>query len=136
LNEEANAVGAIETIMSAVARVGCSYEILGFDDGSQDKYVGGRRGVLSGKSVRPVRLVCNKVNGGLAYNFVEGALQGWGRYYRSLQKQSRKSFAPAARPTSFLPASWKFETDRFGARSYRSCIPACQSCKLVPASIS
>jgi hypothetical protein len=40
LNEEANAVGAIETIMSAVARVGCSYEILGFDDGSQDNTLG------------------------------------------------------------------------------------------------
>ena len=36
LNEEANVVGTLETIMSALVRVGCSYEILVFDDGSQD----------------------------------------------------------------------------------------------------
>ena len=29
LNEEENVVGTIETIMSALTRVGCSYEILG-----------------------------------------------------------------------------------------------------------
>ena len=35
LNEEANVVGTIETIMHALSRVGCSYEILVFDDGSR-----------------------------------------------------------------------------------------------------
>ena len=40
LNEEENVVGTIETIMSALTRVGCSYEILVFDDGSQDNTAG------------------------------------------------------------------------------------------------
>jgi hypothetical protein len=34
--EEANVVGAIETIVSAMERVGCRYEILVSDDGWRD----------------------------------------------------------------------------------------------------
>jgi glycosyltransferase involved in cell wall biosynthesis len=40
LNEEANVVGTIETITRVMERVGCSYEILVFGDGSQDNTSG------------------------------------------------------------------------------------------------
>ena len=40
LNEEENVAGAIETIMSAMERVGCRFEILVFDDGSNDNTSG------------------------------------------------------------------------------------------------
>src|SRR5260370_15468770 len=35
LNEESNVLGTVETITTAMERVGCSYEILVFDDESQ-----------------------------------------------------------------------------------------------------
>ena len=82
LNEEANVVGAIEIIISAMTLVGCSYEILVFDDGSQDNTSGVVAAFQSQHPDAPVRLFRSKVNRGLAFNFVEGAFQGRGRYYR------------------------------------------------------
>jgi glycosyltransferase involved in cell wall biosynthesis len=82
LNEEEHVVGAIETIMSVMTRVGCSYEILVFDDGSRDNTTGVVTAFQSAHPQAPVRLFCNKKNRGLAYNFVEGAFQGRGHYYR------------------------------------------------------
>jgi glycosyltransferase involved in cell wall biosynthesis len=81
LNEEENVLGAIETISKAAACVGCSYEILVFDDGSKDNTSGVVAAYQSANPQAPVRLFRNKVNQGLAYNFVEGAFQGRGRYY-------------------------------------------------------
>ena len=40
LNEEENVLGTIETITKTMDRVGCSYEIVVFDDGSQDNTSG------------------------------------------------------------------------------------------------
>ncbi|HEY7664513.1 MAG TPA: glycosyltransferase family 2 protein [Xanthobacteraceae bacterium] len=82
LNEEENVVGAIETIMSAMRRVGCSYEVLVFDDGSRDNTSGVVAAFQAANPQAPVRLFRNEINRGLAYNFVEGAFQGRGRYYR------------------------------------------------------
>ena len=82
LNEEENVVGAIETIMSAMARAGGNYEILVFDDGSGDNTSGMVTTFQSANPQAPVRLFRNKTNRGLAYNFVEAAFHGRGRYYR------------------------------------------------------
>ena len=84
LNEEENVVGTIETIMSALTRVGCSYEILVFDDGSQDNTAGVVTAFQAAHPQAPVRLFRNKVNRGLSFNFVEAAFQGRGRYYRAV----------------------------------------------------
>jgi glycosyltransferase involved in cell wall biosynthesis len=84
LNEEENVLGTIETITKTMDRVGCSYEILVFDDGSQDNTSGVVTAYQSANPQAPVRLFRNKVNRGLAYNFVEGAFQGRGRYYRAV----------------------------------------------------
>jgi glycosyltransferase involved in cell wall biosynthesis len=82
LNEEANVVGAIETIVSAMERVGCSYEILVFDDASRDNTSAVVTAFQAENPQLPVRLFRNATNRGLAYNFVEAAFQGRGRYYR------------------------------------------------------
>jgi glycosyltransferase involved in cell wall biosynthesis len=84
LNEEENVLGTIETITKAMERVGCRFEILVFDDGSQDDTSGVVAAYQSANPQAPVRLFRNKVNRGLAYNFVEGAFQGRGRYYRAV----------------------------------------------------
>ena len=84
LNEEANVLGTIETITSAMERVGCSYEILVFDDGSRDNTSGVVATYQEAHPQAPVHLFRNKVNRGLAYNFVEAAFQGRGRYYRAV----------------------------------------------------
>src|SRR5262245_38110838 len=84
LNEEKNVVGAIETIMSAMTRVACSYEILVFDDGSRDNTPGVVAAFQAANPRASVRLFRNKVNRGLSYNFVEAAFQGRGRYYRAV----------------------------------------------------
>jgi glycosyltransferase involved in cell wall biosynthesis len=84
LNEEENIVGTIETIMTALTRVECSYEILVFDDGSQDNTSGVVAAFQATNPRAPVRLFRNKVNRGLSYNFVEAAFQGRGHYYRAV----------------------------------------------------
>lgn len=84
LNEEDNIIGTIETIMNAMVRVGCSFEILVFDDESQDNTSGVVAAFQLANPQAPVRLFRNKVNRGLAFNFVEGAFHGRGRYYRAV----------------------------------------------------
>jgi glycosyltransferase involved in cell wall biosynthesis len=82
LNEETNVLGTINTIQNAMQRIGCAYEILVFDDGSRDNTGGVVAGFQATNPQAPVRLFRNQINRGLAYNFVEGAFQGRGRYHR------------------------------------------------------
>jgi len=82
LNEEKNVVGTIETLREAMARLGCSYEILVFDDGSRDNTSGVVTAFQATNPQVPLRLFRNEVNRGLAYNFVQGAFLAQGRYYR------------------------------------------------------
>jgi glycosyltransferase involved in cell wall biosynthesis len=84
LNEEATVVGTIETIMDALSRVGCSHEILVFDDGSRDNTAGVVEAFQAAHPLAPIRLFRSKVNRGLAYNFVEAAFRARGRYYRAV----------------------------------------------------
>ena len=82
LNEERNVTGTIETVTQAMAGLGCTYEILVFDDGSWDNTSAVVRAFQTANPHAPVRLFRNKVNRGLAYIFVEGAFHARGRFYR------------------------------------------------------
>lgn len=81
-NEEPNIEGTIETIYAAAAQVGLSYEILVFDDCSKDGTVEVVKRVAEARPELPLRLLRNEVNQGLARNFIDGAFEGHGLYYR------------------------------------------------------
>src|SRR5262249_26430172 len=70
-----------QSIMSAMAQVECGFEILIFDDGSQDNTSGVVTAFQNENPQAPVRLFRNEINRGLAFNFVEGAFHARGRYY-------------------------------------------------------
>ena len=81
-NEEANVIGAIEVLIAAAEAERLSYEILVFDDCSTDRTVAIVEDYLRQRPEAPVQLFVNPVNRGVARNFVEGAFQARGKYYR------------------------------------------------------
>jgi glycosyltransferase involved in cell wall biosynthesis len=85
LNEEKNVGGAVETVVAACRAVGCSFEVLVFDDGSTDGTAAAAQAYQAAHPGIPVRLFRNTKNRGVAYNFVEGAFRGRGTYYRQVQ---------------------------------------------------
>jgi glycosyltransferase involved in cell wall biosynthesis len=84
LNEEATVVPTIKSIVSAVSRVGCKYEVLVLDDASRDHTSAVVEAFQAANPLAPIRLFRNKINRGLAYNFVQGAFYAQGRYYRAV----------------------------------------------------
>jgi len=81
-NEEDNVIGAIEKVHSAATQLGLTHEILVFDDASVDGTASIVNEFIQKFPTVPVELHQNKVNKGVAYNFVEGAFQGKGEYCR------------------------------------------------------
>jgi glycosyltransferase involved in cell wall biosynthesis len=81
-NEEKNVVGAIEKVTQAAARLHITWETLIFDDASQDRTVAVVSEYCEAHPDLPIRLFANKSNQGVSRNFVEGAFQGCGTYYR------------------------------------------------------
>jgi len=81
-NEEEHVEGAIDKLVEVAARCGITYEILVFDDCSRDASVATVKAYQRGHPDIPLRLFRNEVNRGVSRNFVEGAFQGRGRYYR------------------------------------------------------
>lgn len=81
-NEERNVAAVIEKLVRVCSSQNVSYEILVFDDCSKDRTVEVVRSCQSAYADVPVRLFVNSVNQGVARNFIEGAFQARGTYYR------------------------------------------------------
>jgi glycosyltransferase involved in cell wall biosynthesis len=81
-NEEEAIERTLDTLLEALDEVGCSFEILVFDDASKDRSVELIKAYQERHPQRPIELIVNEVNTGLAQNYVEGAFRGRGRYYR------------------------------------------------------
>ena len=81
-NEENNILRVIEKLAEASARLGLTYEILVWDDASQDRTAEVVEGYQKVHPDVPVRLFVNAVNRGPARNFVEGAFHARGEHYR------------------------------------------------------
>jgi glycosyltransferase involved in cell wall biosynthesis len=81
-NEENNVVGAIEKVVAAANSCNVTYEILVFDDNSDDRTVEIVEKLMRDRPDCPLRLFVNEINRGVSRNFFEGAFYARGRHYR------------------------------------------------------
>lgn len=81
-NEEQHVCGAIEKLKGVAEQLAITYEILVFDDCSRDRTSEAVIEYRRSHPEVPARLFRNKKNRGVSRNFVEGAFQGNGTYYR------------------------------------------------------
>ncbi len=81
-NEERNVASVIEKLVRVCTTQNVSFEILVFDDCSRDRTVDVVRACQGAHPGVPVRLFVNATNQGVARNFIEGAFQARGTYYR------------------------------------------------------
>jgi glycosyltransferase involved in cell wall biosynthesis len=81
-NEGERVVSSILSNIESVKKTGLKYEIIVIDDCSHDNSAELVRLLCSKHPDLPVTLHVNECNKGLAYNFVEAAILGTGKYYR------------------------------------------------------
>lgn len=81
-NEEENVAGTLQTVISALQPLGCTYEILVVDDGSADRTSEVVTDYAKAHPEVPVTLRRNPRNLGLSRTFVDGAFAGRGKYFR------------------------------------------------------
>lgn len=81
-NEEANVINTVNKLVAVSAELGLTYEIVVFDDGSTDRTVERVKTFQAEHPELRVRLLINRVNQGVARNFVEAGFQGRGKYFR------------------------------------------------------
>ena len=81
-NEEDYIIDTLENVLGALGETGLSYEVIVIDDASKDKSVQRIEEYIESYPEYPITLEVNKRNSGWAYNFVNGAFLGRGKYYR------------------------------------------------------
>jgi glycosyltransferase involved in cell wall biosynthesis len=82
-NEEKYIVSTLDTIRRALAEIGrLSYEIIVIDDSSKDRSAELVEGYIDAHPDDRILLRRNKVNRGLAQNYIDAAFIGRGKYYR------------------------------------------------------
>jgi glycosyltransferase involved in cell wall biosynthesis len=82
-NEAPYIIDTLETVHSAFSEVGgVSYEIIVIDDCSKDRSAELVEGYIRGYPDERILLRRNKVNRGLAQNYMDAAFLGKGKYYR------------------------------------------------------
>ena len=84
LNEERHVIATVETVLKAVQRTGCTYEILIFDDGSRDRTSELVEAYRRQHPEVPLRLIRRERTMGLARNYVDGCFIGRGTYYKQV----------------------------------------------------
>lgn len=81
-DEEENIVPTLEVVVDALKEFDFRWEILVTDDASRDRSVEVIQEYIKAHPELPITLRINPTNQGLAYNYVEGAFWGRGKYYR------------------------------------------------------
>src|SRR5579863_117561 len=81
-NEQEYIVATIEAIRQALKEVGASYEIIVVDDCSKDRSSEIIKNYIAAHDNERIMLRTNRVNRGLAQNYLDVAFIGRGRYYR------------------------------------------------------
>ena len=83
-NEEQAIIHTLDTVLTALREVACSYDIVIIDDASRDRSVPLIERFMAENPEAPITLVRNEFNQGLGVNYVEAAFLGRGRYYRAI----------------------------------------------------
>lgn len=81
-NEEENIIDTLDTVVSVMDDIGCSYEVIVVDDASTDASVQLVEDYRCRRPELPILLKVNRKNRGLGRNFVDAAFLGRGKYYR------------------------------------------------------
>jgi len=81
-NEAAYIVDTLDTVCAAAREVGLGFEVIIIDDGSKDNSRELVRDYIRRHPQERLILRANRVNKGLAQNYVDGAFLGRGKYYR------------------------------------------------------
>ncbi len=81
-NEEENIIDTIETVVNAVESLGYSYELIIIDDDSRDRSVELVQSYQQTFPDLPIRLLINRPNQGLGFNFIQAAQLARGEYYK------------------------------------------------------
>ncbi len=81
-NEAPYIVATLDTVCEAAREVGLSYEIVVIDDGSKDNSRELVAAYIASHPDERIMLRANRVNRGLAQNYLDAAFLGCGKYYR------------------------------------------------------
>ena len=81
-NESAYITDTLDTVCAAAREVGLRFEVIVIDDGSRDNSRELVRDYIARHPDERLILRANRINKGLAQNYVDGAFLGRGKYYR------------------------------------------------------
>lgn len=81
-NEELNIVSCLNHLLSAVAEVGLTYDVVIVDDASSDGSVRLIQEFMQSHPEVAIKLLVNASNQGIGANYAEAAFHGCGKYYR------------------------------------------------------